>query len=107
MGEMIAQNASNKDSRSLNEPRDVGRRKRIGHSPPTNIPVTSLDFPQDVAAGFLENIQAKVGRYDHKPERSCSCVPAATWHLMKAAQEVAPVAAAYPRRQGIRQRPAQ
>src|SRR5262245_52924182 len=62
MGEMIAQNASNKDSRSLNEPRDVGRRKRIGHSPPNeytgHVPRSP---PRDVAAAFLENIQAKVG----------------------------------------------
>src|SRR5262245_11422836 len=61
MGEMIAQNASNKDSRSLNEPRDVGRRKRIGHSPPNeytgHVPRSP---PRDVAAAFLENIQAKV-----------------------------------------------
>jgi hypothetical protein len=43
-----------------------------------------------VAAGFLENIQAKVGPYDHGPERSRRCVPAATWQLMMAAQAATP-----------------
>src|SRR5262249_21777550 len=62
MGEMIAQNASNKDSRSLNEPRDVGRRKRIGHSPPTNIPATSLGSPQGRwRLDFWKSFRAKVG----------------------------------------------
>src|SRR5262249_22190456 len=63
MGEMIAQNASNKDSRSLNEPRDVGRRKRIGHSPPTNIPVTSLGpHLRTWRLHFWETFRRKWGR---------------------------------------------
>src|SRR5262245_8928136 len=62
---MIAESASNKDSRSLNEPRDVGRRKRIGHSPPTNIPAHRIYLSppsvpsREVAAAFLGNVQGE------------------------------------------------
>src|SRR5262249_40940665 len=64
------------------------------HSPPNEHTGHVPRFPpRDLAAAFLEDIQAKVGPCDHGPARSPCCVQAATWQLMMVAQEATPAAA--------------